>query len=67
MKHRRTIFPAWVGPVRIPQKVRWDTLCQTCVFASGVIYGTRSAFWCVRSVKCRYTIFHARVGMLQIQ
>jgi hypothetical protein len=32
MKHRRTIFHASVGLVRILQKVRQDTLCQICVF-----------------------------------
>jgi hypothetical protein len=26
VKHRRTIFHARGGPVRIPEKVRWDTL-----------------------------------------
>jgi hypothetical protein len=30
-----------------------------CVFASGGICGSRSAFWCVRVAKCRCTIFHA--------
>jgi hypothetical protein len=34
VKQRRTIFHARVS-VRIPQKVRWDMLHQTCVFASG--------------------------------
>jgi hypothetical protein len=31
------------------------------------IFGSRSAFWCVRGVKHRHTIFHARVGPVQIQ
>jgi hypothetical protein len=30
-KYRCTIFLAWVGPVRIPQKARRDMLHQTCV------------------------------------
>jgi hypothetical protein len=27
---------------------------------------SRSAFWCVRGVKHRHTIFHAQVGLVQI-
>jgi hypothetical protein len=42
-------------------KKRLDTLRRSCVFASGEINGSRSAFWCVRGEKCRRTIFHARV------
>jgi hypothetical protein len=34
--------------------------------ASGGICGSRSAFWCVQFVKCDRTIFHARVGSVQI-
>jgi hypothetical protein len=31
VKHRHTIFRAWVGPVWIQKKARRDTLRQTCV------------------------------------
>jgi hypothetical protein len=34
VKRRCTIFHAWVGPVRIPQKSRRDTLRETCVLHS---------------------------------
>jgi hypothetical protein len=62
MKRRRTIFCARVGLVPIPQKACRDTLRRTCIFESDVIYGSRSALWCVRAVKRRRTNFHARVG-----
>jgi hypothetical protein len=61
MKHPHTNFHARVGTVRIPQKSCWDMLRQTCVFASGGICRSRSAFWCVRVTKHRCTIFQARV------
>jgi hypothetical protein len=35
-------------------------------FTSGAIYGSCSAYWCIRGVKHRHTIFHARVGPMRI-
>jgi hypothetical protein len=43
-KCRRTSFPARVDPVRFQLKLRWDTFCRTCVFASCGICRFRSAF-----------------------
>jgi hypothetical protein len=57
-------FHARVGRMWFPQKACQDTLRQTCVFVFGEICGSRSAFWCVRDVKCRCTIFYAWVGPL---
>jgi hypothetical protein len=42
-------------------------LRRTSIFASDSIYGSRSAFRCVRGVKHRHTIFHAPVGPVRIQ
>jgi hypothetical protein len=49
-------FPAPMGPTRFPQKARRDTLRRTCVFPSGGICGSHSAFRCVWDVKHRHTI-----------
>jgi hypothetical protein len=51
VKRRCTIFLARVGPGQILENVHRDTFYQTCVFASGGICGSRSAFWYVRCVK----------------
>jgi hypothetical protein len=65
VKHRHTIFHAWVGPVRISQKSHWDTLCQTFVFPCIWICGSRTAFRCIRVTKRRHTIFYAWLGPMQ--
>jgi hypothetical protein len=41
-----------------------DTLRRICVFASGAICDSRSAFLCVQGVKRRHTNFHSRVGLV---
>jgi hypothetical protein len=57
MKHQRTIFHTRVVPVQIPQKAQCHTLCQTCVFTSGGICGSRTAFRCIRGVKYQCLFF----------
>jgi hypothetical protein len=47
-------------------KARRDKLRQTCVFASGGICGSPSAFRCIWAVKCQFTIFPASVGLVRI-
>jgi hypothetical protein len=46
-------------------KARRYMLHRTCVFASGAICGPFSSFRCVRGVKHRRNIFHARVGLVR--
>jgi hypothetical protein len=58
-------YPCLGGPGAVSIKKRRDTLCRNCVFASGAICGSYSAFWCVWGAKHRHTIFHARVGLAQ--
>jgi hypothetical protein len=53
------------GPMWVPQKARWDLLRQSCVFASGVICGSRGAFRCIQVVKRHCSIFHTRVGWVR--
>jgi hypothetical protein len=67
MKRRCTIFTPRVAPVRIQQKLHRETLHRTNVFTSCGICGSHSAFRCIQGVKCQQTIFHVRVGPLQIQ
>jgi hypothetical protein len=66
VKHRCAVCNSRVGTVQIPQEACRDTLRQTCVFASGGICGSRSAFWWIREAKRRCPILHARVGRVQI-
>jgi hypothetical protein len=53
--------------IQIQQKARLDTLHPKCIFASGEIYGSCSALWCVCGAKRDRTIFHARVGLIRIR
>jgi hypothetical protein len=50
-----TIFHVRLGPIRIQQEPRRDTLRRTSVFPSGGICFSRSAFQCVRGVKHQRT------------
>jgi hypothetical protein len=60
-------FPCSSGPGEVSIKSARDTLCRTCVFASGGICGSCSAFWCILDVKRLRTIFQARVGPVRIR
>jgi hypothetical protein len=64
MKRGRTIFLAWVGPDST-KSVPGHVMPNLC-FAFGGICGSYSAFWCIRAVKRRCTIFHARMGPIRI-
>jgi hypothetical protein len=55
------------GPGAISIKSVQDTLRRTCVFAFGMICGSRSVFQCVCAMKHRHTILHTRVGPIQIR
>jgi hypothetical protein len=45
--------------------MRQDNLRRICVFASGGISESRSAFWRLQGEKHRHTIFPAWVGLVQ--
>jgi hypothetical protein len=55
------------GPGAVSIIMRREMLRRTCVFSSGGICGSRTAFLCVRGMKRRCAIFHARVRLIQIQ
>jgi hypothetical protein len=59
-------FSVLGGPGAVSIKAHQDTVCRTFVFEHSGIYGSRSAFRCVRVAKCRRTIFLARVGPVWI-
>jgi hypothetical protein len=50
------------GPGVVSLKSIRDRLRRTGVFASGGICWSCSAFWCIRAMKHRCTVFHDRVG-----
>jgi hypothetical protein len=62
VKHRCTIFYVWVGPPWFPEKAWGDTLRETCIYASGGICVSRSAYRCVRGAKRLHNIFHVSGG-----
>jgi hypothetical protein len=54
------------GPGADPIKSTLGYITGTCVFASGAICVSCSAFWCIRGTKYRCTIFRARMGKVRI-
>jgi hypothetical protein len=51
------------GPGAVSKKKRTRTrYAELVFFESGEIYGSRSAFRCIPSVKHQHTIFHALLG-----
>jgi hypothetical protein len=61
-----TLFTCSGGTSTDRTKAQWNMLRRICVFASNMIYGSRSALRCIPGVKHQRNIFHARVGAVQI-
>jgi hypothetical protein len=53
--HKTSTHYFWTSTVSI-RRAR-DTLCRTCVFASGGIYGSCCAFPCICGLKHRHIVF----------
>jgi hypothetical protein len=54
------------GPGAVAMKSASGQITPNLCFAFGGIYGSCSAFRCVRATKCRRTICHAWVGLVHI-
>jgi hypothetical protein len=62
-----THYFSYLGePAAYPKKASWDTLRQTCLFASSTVYGLHSVFGCVRGMKHRHNNFYALMGPVRI-